>query len=105
MAVSDKSGGGDSSKEGFLFGNKGNIFKSQRSLQELTVTNAVIAPPPLPAEIFGTIGGGRHHVAWTSIPQERWEGELVAQGQIPLWLVCMPYEYFTLFLNLLATFK
>ncbi|XP_038698730.1 carotenoid cleavage dioxygenase 8 homolog B, chloroplastic [Tripterygium wilfordii] len=27
-----------------------------------------------------------NHVAWTSIPHERWEGELDVQGQIPLWL-------------------
>ncbi|KAF5743244.1 hypothetical protein HS088_TW09G01310 [Tripterygium wilfordii] len=27
-----------------------------------------------------------NHVAWKSIPQERWEGELDVQGQIPLWL-------------------
>lgn len=25
--------------------------------------------------------------AWTSICQEKWEGELVVQGEIPLWLV------------------
>lgn len=30
----------------------------------------------------------RNHVAWTSVRQERWEGELLVQGQIPLWLVC-----------------
>ncbi|KAG4136731.1 hypothetical protein ERO13_D07G025900v2 [Gossypium hirsutum] len=28
----------------------------------------------------------RNHVAWTSVRQERWEGELVVQGEIPLWL-------------------
>ncbi|KAG0457826.1 hypothetical protein HPP92_022691 [Vanilla planifolia] len=26
------------------------------------------------------------HAAWTSIRQERWEGELQVQGEIPLWL-------------------
>ncbi|ERN15089.1 hypothetical protein AMTR_s00056p00057850 [Amborella trichopoda] len=30
----------------------------------------------------------KKHVAWESIRQERWEGELEVQGQIPLWLVC-----------------
>ncbi|XP_006853621.2 carotenoid cleavage dioxygenase 8 homolog B, chloroplastic [Amborella trichopoda] len=28
----------------------------------------------------------KKHVAWESIRQERWEGELEVQGQIPLWL-------------------
>lgn len=26
--------------------------------------------------------------AWTSVRQERWEGELVVEGELPLWLVC-----------------
>lgn len=28
------------------------------------------------------------HVAWTSVRQDRWEGELVVEGEIPHWLVC-----------------
>ncbi|KAK4401182.1 Carotenoid cleavage dioxygenase 8B, chloroplastic [Sesamum angolense] len=28
----------------------------------------------------------RNHVAWTSVRQERWQGELHVQGEIPLWL-------------------
>lgn len=78
------------SMDRFSFKNKG-IYKGQRNLQDhLTVANVasplpVIAPPP--EERSGTTGGRRHHVAWTSIPQERWEGELLVQGQIPLWLV------------------
>ncbi|CAI0409007.1 unnamed protein product [Linum tenue] len=28
----------------------------------------------------------KSHTAWTSVRQERWEGELAVQGQIPLWL-------------------
>ncbi|XP_023538517.1 carotenoid cleavage dioxygenase 8 homolog B, chloroplastic [Cucurbita pepo subsp. pepo] len=27
------------------------------------------------------------HVAWTSVQQERWEGELSVQGELPRWLV------------------
>ncbi|KAG6585387.1 Carotenoid cleavage dioxygenase 8-like B, chloroplastic, partial [Cucurbita argyrosperma subsp. sororia] len=27
-----------------------------------------------------------NHVAWTSVQQERWEGELSVQGQLPCWL-------------------
>lgn len=29
----------------------------------------------------------RKLVAWTSVRQERWEGELVVEGEIPKWLV------------------
>ncbi|XP_028802202.1 carotenoid cleavage dioxygenase 8 homolog B, chloroplastic [Neltuma alba] len=89
MAVSD-----GSKKGGFpLFpGNKG-FFRTQRSfLPDLTVTNVAspsppVAPPPLttPTERSETTGD-RQHPAWTSIPQERWEGELHVQGRIPSWL-------------------
>jgi len=76
----------------FSFRNQG-IYKGQRNHQDhLTVTNVVspsrvIAPPPPPEKRSGTTGDHQHHVAWTSIPQERWEGELLVQGHIPLWLV------------------
>ncbi|THU51066.1 hypothetical protein C4D60_Mb06t27110 [Musa balbisiana] len=32
------------------------------------------------------VGSGRKLAAWTSIRQERWDGELVVEGEIPLWL-------------------
>ncbi|AES73861.1 putative oxidoreductase [Medicago truncatula] len=75
----------------FSFRNKG-IYKGQHNLRDhLTVTNVVspsrvIAPPPPPEKRSETTGDHQHHVAWTSIPQERWEGELLVQGHIPLWL-------------------
>lgn len=93
MAVSDN----NNKKDGFSFGNNNNnnkgFFKSQRNLQHLlTVTNVatpspVIAPPPLTLPEGSETTAGCWHPAWTSIPQERWEGELHVQGQIPLWLV------------------
>ncbi|XP_062099620.1 carotenoid cleavage dioxygenase 8 homolog B, chloroplastic [Humulus lupulus] len=51
-------------------------------------------PPPLQPEkkIFRrewSRPDDRHdhqHVAWTSVRQERWEGELTVNGDIPLWL-------------------
>ncbi|CAH8274554.1 unnamed protein product [Arabidopsis lyrata] len=52
------------------------------------VTRAVInspAPSPLP-EKEKVEGERRCHVAWTSVPQEKWEGELTVQGKIPTWL-------------------
>ncbi|KAI4337498.1 hypothetical protein L6164_015907 [Bauhinia variegata] len=83
---------GYNNKEEFSFGNKP-IFKSQRDILQdrLAVANVahtlpVVAPPlPPPPESSGS-NDWRHHVAWTSIPQERWEGELVVEGQIPRWL-------------------
>ena len=71
--------------------NKVIINKGQRNLRDLTVANVAspslpVITPPTPEE-----HGGRHHhhhhVAWTSIPQEKWEGELQVEGEIPLWLV------------------
>jgi carlactone synthase/all-trans-10'-apo-beta-carotenal 13,14-cleaving dioxygenase len=79
-------------RDKFSFRNKG-IDKGQRNLQDrLTVANVVspsrvITPPPPPEKRSGTTDGRQHHVAWTSVPQERWEGELLVQGHIPLWLV------------------
>ncbi|RHN46216.1 putative oxidoreductase [Medicago truncatula] len=79
-------------RDKFSFRNKG-IYKGQRNLQDhLTVANAVspscvIVPPQPPEKRSETTGDHQHHVAWTSIHQERWEGELLVQGHIPLWLV------------------
>lgn len=35
----------------------------------------------------------RKLVAWTSVQQERWEGELNVEGEIPKWLVCIHDNY------------
>lgn len=67
---------------------KGN-FSRKRDARDLTVTN--VASPQMPVIIplpeKENFPRERNHVAWTSVRQERWEGELVVQGQIPLWLV------------------
>lgn len=50
-------------------------------------------PPPAPtvveeeAAAVGEGRGGGRLSAWKSVKQERWEGELEVQGQIPPWLV------------------
>ena len=31
------------------------------------------------------------HVAFTSVRQEKWQGELQVEGEIPQWLVCIMY--------------
>ncbi|VVB10621.1 unnamed protein product [Arabis nemorensis] len=52
------------------------------------VTRAVInSPAPSPAPEKEKVEGERRcHVAWTSVQQEKWEGELTVQGNIPTWL-------------------
>ncbi|MED6146099.1 Carotenoid cleavage dioxygenase 8, chloroplastic [Stylosanthes scabra] len=76
-------------KEGFVSSPNKGIYKSQRSLQDLTVANVASSrsTTPLPALPPQPLAEGhQQHGAWTSICQERWEGELVVQGEIPLWL-------------------
>lgn len=57
---------------------------------DLTVTR--VATKPIVAvsamELDTHIIQDQVHTAWTSIRQERWEGELEVEGQLPLWLVC-----------------
>ena len=61
----------------------------KRNVRGLTVTN-VATPLPTIAPSWETEKVvKRNHVAWTSVKQERWEGELIVQGEIPLWLVCL----------------
>ncbi|KAI3839517.1 hypothetical protein MKW92_027043 [Papaver armeniacum] len=54
------------------------------------VTNVATRPPPqstsLAPDIESTDEDEHKSVAWTSIRQERWEGELAVDGEIPLWL-------------------
>lgn len=73
-------------KDGFFLGSK-TSFARKQDKQGLTITSVasplpVIAPSPEKKPV-----PDRNHVAWTSVRQERWEGELVVQGEIPLWLV------------------
>ncbi|XP_052210501.1 carotenoid cleavage dioxygenase 8 homolog B, chloroplastic [Diospyros lotus] len=67
----------------------GKSFLSQKHRsRDLTIPGvasklpAVSVPPPRKE----TDAGGRRLRAWTSVRQERWEGELAVQGEIPLWL-------------------
>ncbi|XP_021739154.1 carotenoid cleavage dioxygenase 8 homolog B, chloroplastic-like [Chenopodium quinoa] len=44
------------------------------------------APPPPPTPKKEETKSGGKLTAWTSIRQERWEGELLVEGEIPSWL-------------------
>lgn len=83
------------------FNNKSSSNRSfkLRKARSLTITNVATTPllkvaPPLPetnrkesGRFDELIRSSTVHVAWTSVPQERWEGKLVVDGEIPLWLV------------------
>ncbi|KAH7574265.1 hypothetical protein ACOSP7_008338 [Xanthoceras sorbifolium] len=70
-----------------MFGMKDN---STTTTRELIVTN--VASPQLPVIVplrekqDVDDDYRKNHVAWTSVRQERWKGELVVEGEIPLWL-------------------
>ncbi|KAJ8555485.1 hypothetical protein K7X08_012981 [Anisodus acutangulus] len=62
--------------------------KTKKNLDIKLVTNVaasqlpVIVPPPDQQ----VIKKEKKLAAWTSVRQERWEGELVVEGELPLWL-------------------
>ncbi|KAF3446406.1 hypothetical protein FNV43_RR11585 [Rhamnella rubrinervis] len=67
-------------------------FVSKRKVG-LTVTNVATPIRPTAPSLDNNEGSNDDHderklshVAWTSVRQERWEGELAVQGTIPLWL-------------------
>mgnify|MGYP004710083367 FL=1 len=59
---------------------------------DLTVANVASKLPaaaslaPTVTTMIDTVDNERKLKAWTSIQQERWEGELEVEGEIPLWL-------------------
>ncbi|GAV65543.1 RPE65 domain-containing protein, partial [Cephalotus follicularis] len=72
-------------KGGFLLGR--NLSARKQENRELTITNVAITQLPVIIPSPETaIASNQNHVAWTSVRQERWEGELVVRGEIPLWL-------------------
>lgn len=64
--------------------------KTKKNLDLKLVTNVasqlpVIVPPPITTDQQVT-KKEKKLAAWTSVRQERWEGELVVEGELPLWL-------------------
>ncbi|KAL6501980.1 Carotenoid cleavage dioxygenase 8, chloroplastic [Orobanche gracilis] len=54
-----------------------------------TISNVAIKPPAVDAsskQEANSNNNSRKLVAWTSVMQERWQGELEVQGEIPSWL-------------------
>jgi len=57
---------------------------------------APAAPPARPVVDAPRRRGGRgtgEHAAWKSVRQERWEGALELEGELPLWLVGTTHYY------------
>ncbi|KAK9742108.1 hypothetical protein RND81_03G148900 [Saponaria officinalis] len=72
------------------FGNRS--FGTKKHDTALTISRVATEPPPVvilppaPEKKESKNDGGSGLSAWTSIRQERWEGELHVQGDLPLWL-------------------
>ncbi|KAG6772676.1 hypothetical protein NC652_017733 [Populus alba x Populus x berolinensis] len=79
--VSDKF---ESRREGFSLG-KGTFARKRDPRDSMVPKVATQAPTVFPS-LEKELAGDRNHVAWTSVRQERYEGELAVQGEIPLWL-------------------
>lgn len=73
-------------KDGSL--SKSGIFTKKRDIRDLTITNVATTLPPTLTSTGKEVSDERSHAAWKSIQQERWEGELAVEGEIPKWLVC-----------------
>jgi len=89
----------ESKREGLSFG-KG-IFARKRDPRDSVVTKVATQAPTVIPSLEKELAGDRNHVAWTSVQQERWEGELVVEGEIPLWLVCifqLPVRYIYIYI-------
>lgn len=62
-----------------------------------TIMNVATKPQPtvVPLSPGKLVPNDSKLAAWSSIRQERWQGELIVQGEIPLWLVCVSFCVYT----------
>ncbi|XWS17709.1 hypothetical protein CRYUN_Cryun33cG0090400 [Craigia yunnanensis] len=72
-------------RDGVFLGKKFSFARKQ-DRQGLTINHVASPLPVIVPSLEKEIVPDLNHVAWTSVRQERWEGELVVQGEIPLWL-------------------
>ncbi|CAN8327076.1 unnamed protein product [Cochlearia groenlandica] len=61
------------------------LFARRRNSGE-AMRGVISTPSPSPEKVVVEDHERRCHVAWTSVQQEKWEGELIVQGKIPTWL-------------------
>lgn len=69
---------------GFLF--EKSIFLKKNNTTDVKIGKVVRKLPETIPPPGKEISSNRKLAAWTSIQQERWEGELAVEGEIPLWL-------------------
>ncbi|PIA64772.1 hypothetical protein AQUCO_00100323v1 [Aquilegia coerulea] len=70
-------------KEAIAF--KKTVVSTKRSMREMIITN-VATRPPVSMPVTESGQPETKLAAWTSVRQEKWEGELVVEGEIPIWL-------------------
>lgn len=86
----------NSEKVGPLLFERDNISYNKCCNRNLTAVNiATRLPVIVPPQPEKETSSERNLAAWTSIRQERWEGELTVEGEIPKWLVCTNYALLT----------
>ncbi|KAF5192407.1 Carotenoid cleavage dioxygenase [Thalictrum thalictroides] len=74
-----------------FFGDVKEVFSFKKtvikpSMREMTITSVAARPSPVSMPVTDRVQPETKLAAWTSVQQEKWEGELVVQGEIPLWL-------------------
>lgn len=86
----------NSDKVGLLLFEKDSISYNKRRNRILTVVNiATQLPVTVPPQPKKETSSERNLAAWSSIRQDRWEGELTIEGEIPQWLVCTNHTLLT----------
>lgn len=65
-------------------------FPNKSKSRELSVVSvATDFPLVVQQQPWKEVEKEKKLVAWTSIQQDRWDGELIVEGKIPQWLVCV----------------
>ncbi|KAG5562537.1 hypothetical protein RHGRI_005313 [Rhododendron griersonianum] len=78
------SNGSAHGRDGFILGRS--IFFKNSNTRDLKITKVATKLPDTIPSPKKEISDDRKLAAWTSIRQERWEGEIVIEGEVPLWL-------------------
>lgn len=67
-------------------------FPKNKKSRELNIVSvATDLPMVVQSPLWKEVAQEQKLAAWTSIRQERWEGELCVNGEIPQWLVCVVF--------------
>lgn len=76
------------SSDGCTYGQA--MFSKKSKSRELSIVSVATDLPPIVLQPpWKEVTKVQKLVAWTSVREERWEGKLVVEGEIPQWLVCL----------------